>query len=58
MVHRSLTAGVLGPEEDLGGTFHPGCPVAAVSWGFGRLDVFGRGASDVLVHRWYDGGTW
>ena len=58
VVHRTLTAGVLGPEEDLGGTVHPGSTVAAVSYAFDRIDVFARSASDVLIRRSYDGRTW
>ena len=31
---------------------------AAISWGAGRLDVFGRGADNTLYHNYYDSGTW
>lgn len=31
---------------------------AAVSWGAGRFDVFGRGADNTLYHNYYDSGIW
>ena len=31
---------------------------AAVSWGPNRIDVSTRGGSDVLLHKWWDGGAW
>ena len=40
--------------EDFGGSFK-GDP-GVVSWGAGRLDVFGLGGDDDVSHRWYDGG--
>jgi len=30
----------------------------AVSWGAGRLDVFGAGENNKLLHRWFDGTIW
>jgi hypothetical protein len=32
--------------------------LAAVSWGPGRIDVFGRGANNELEHKWFDNGQW
>jgi hypothetical protein len=36
------------------GSYDPG----AVSWGPGRLDVFGRGTDSALKHTWWDGVGW
>ncbi len=58
VMHRTLTSGVLGPEEDLGGAVYPGSTVAAVSYAFNRIDVFARSAFDGLIHRSYDGRAW
>jgi len=32
--------------------------VSAVSWGYGRLDLFVRGADDMIYHKWFDGSSW
>src|SRR5581483_5562949 len=41
--------------EWLGGIFNS--PPAAVSWGFGRLDIFGLGVDNTTFHKWWDP-TW
>jgi hypothetical protein len=38
--------------ESLGGIFSS--PPAAVSWGFGRLDLFGLGVANIMFHKWWD----
>src|SRR5581483_3148365 len=38
--------------EWLGGIFNS--PPAAVSWGFGRLDIFGLGVDNTTFHKWWD----
>ena len=65
VVHRPITTGLVGPPENLRGPTYPGTSrpghlrfgssLAAVSWSYGRLDLFGRGTDDALWHRWYDG---
>ena len=30
----------------------------AVSWGYNRIDVFGRGTDNALWHKWWDGSSW
>lgn len=32
--------------------------ISAISWGQNRLDLFGRGVNNDLVHRWWDGVSW
>jgi hypothetical protein len=38
--------------ESLGGIFNS--PPAAVSWGFGHLDIFGLGVDNTMFHKWWD----
>src|SRR5205085_2758999 len=38
--------------EPLGGIFNS--PPTAVSWGFGRLDIFGLGVENTMFHKWWD----
>lgn len=42
--------------RSLGGGFTTG--PAAVSWGPGRIDVFGRGEDNALWHAWFENGRW
>ena len=42
--------------DDLGGSFNAGPSVA--SWSANRLDVFTRGAGQIMLHRAYDGTKW
>jgi hypothetical protein len=42
--------------EDLGGVLQSG--VTAASRGTNRLDVFARGTSGAMIHRWWDGTAW
>jgi hypothetical protein len=32
--------------------------LTAASWGDGRIDVFGLGESNQLLHRWFTNNTW
>ena len=42
--------------DDLGGSFNAGPSVA--SWNPHRLDVFARGAGQIMLHRAYNGTKW
>jgi hypothetical protein len=42
--------------ESLGGTLTS--DPTACSWAPGRIDVFGRGPAEKLVHAWWDGERW
>ena len=42
--------------EPLGGIFNS--PPAAVSWGPNRLDIFGLGVNNEMLHKWWDGTDW
>ncbi len=43
--------------QPLGGIILESKP-AAVSWGFGRIDVFVRGRDNTLYHKRFDGDSW
>ena len=43
--------------EELGTGLMQGSP-AAVSWGWGRIDVFARGGGSDLSHKYFGGGRW
>lgn len=32
--------------------------IAAVSWACNRLDIFGLGTNNEMVHKWWDGSKW
>ena len=58
VIHNTLTNGVLGTSENLGGTAKAGSTVAAVSGSANEIDIFVRRADDSLWHRYYSGGGW
>ncbi|MGD0109095.1 MAG: hypothetical protein ABSC06_34435 [Rhodopila sp.] len=51
-------SGVTGPGwggwESLGGVFNSSSSPATVSWGSGRLDIFGFGTDNAMYHNWWD----
>jgi hypothetical protein len=53
MYHNWYEAG-WGGWEALGGVFISA--PTAVSWGKGRLDLFGLGTDNQMYHNWYEGG--
>lgn len=46
-----------GTWHNLGGKF-VGDSLTAVSWATDRIDVFGIGMKNSLLHNWYSGGKW
>ena len=47
---------VVSIQEKLENT--PPTKPTVVSWGPGRLDVFGIGFNHELLHRWFEAGSW
>ncbi len=58
VIHNTLTNGVLGTSENLGGIMKAGSSVAAVSRTSDRIDIFTRGTEDALWQNSYDGTSW
>jgi hypothetical protein len=44
--------------QQLNGIYTAHSAPAVASWGAGRLDVFVKGASNQLLHEWFDNSTW
>ena len=58
VIHNTLTNGVLGTAENLGGVMKAGSSVAAVSRTSDRIDIFTRGTENALWQNSYDGTSW
>ena len=58
VIHNTLTSGVLGTSENLGGTAKAGSTIASVSRTGSEIDIFARFSDDSLWHKYYNGSSW